>query len=79
MVGDATAVGKGVLGMAPEAKWIACRNMRHGVGTPASYTACFEFLLAPFPQGGDPQTEGRPELGARCHQQFLGLPAQRGL
>ncbi|HRW08820.1 MAG TPA: S8 family serine peptidase, partial [Caldilineaceae bacterium] len=62
MVGDATAQGASILGMAPGAQWIGCRNMRRGVGTPASYTACFEFFLAPYPQGGDPFTDGRPEL-----------------
>jgi subtilisin family serine protease len=49
-------------GMAPQAEWIACRNMRNNFGTPATYTACFEFFLAPYPQGGDPFTDGRPEL-----------------
>ncbi len=78
LLGDATAVGKSVLGMAPEAKWIGCRNMRHGIGTPASYTACFEFLLAPFPQGGDPQTEGRPELGAHVINNSWGCPPSEG-
>lgn len=49
-----------VIGMAPDAQWIGCRNMNGGDGTPASYMACFEFFLAPFPQDGDPQTDGDP-------------------
>ena len=62
MVGDARGVGGAVLGMAPGAQWIGCRNMRGGVGTPDSYTACFEWFMAPYPQGGNPLTDGKPEL-----------------
>jgi hypothetical protein len=40
--------------VAPGARWIACRNMEQGVGTPATYAECFEFFLAPYPLGGDP-------------------------
>lgn len=42
------------IGVAPGARWIGCRNMDQGVGTPASYAECFEFFLAPYPVGGDP-------------------------
>ena len=45
MVGD-DGVGNQV-GMAPGAKWIGCRNMDRGWGTPATYTECFEWFLAP--------------------------------
>ncbi len=50
MVGDD---GKGnQVGMAPGAKWIACRNMdQNGVGSPATYIGCFDWLLAPYPNG----------------------------
>jgi len=48
------------IGVAPGAKWIGCRNMDEGWGTPASYMECFEFFLAPYPVGGDPLTEGDP-------------------
>ena len=40
------------IGMAPGAKWIACRNMDQGVGTPARYIECMQFFLAPTPVGG---------------------------
>jgi serine protease AprX len=40
------------IGMAPGAKWIGCRNMDQGTGTPATYMECFEFFLAPYPIGG---------------------------
>jgi serine protease AprX len=50
MVGD-DGVGN-LVGVAPGAKWIACRNMdKHGVGSPAQYIECFDFLLAPYPAG----------------------------
>ena len=37
------------IGMAPGAKWIGCRNMDQGNGTPARYMECMEFFLAPYP------------------------------
>jgi subtilisin family serine protease len=50
MVGD-DGLGNRV-GVAPGAKWIACRNMdQYGNGAPAEYIECFEFLLAPYPFG----------------------------
>ncbi len=48
MVGD-DGVGNQI-GVAPGAKWIACRNMDSGGnGTPAWYTDCFQYLIAPYP------------------------------
>lgn len=35
------------IGVAPGVKWIACRNMDNGVGTPATYLECFQWFLAP--------------------------------
>jgi serine protease AprX len=40
------------IGMAPGAKWIGCRNMDVGTGTPARYIECMEWFLAPYPIGG---------------------------
>ncbi|MGA2904018.1 MAG: S8 family serine peptidase [Candidatus Korobacteraceae bacterium] len=57
MVGDD---GQGnQIGVAPGAQWIACRNMDpDGTGSPARYTECFQFMIAPWPinqpQNGDP-------------------------
>jgi subtilisin family serine protease len=50
MVGDD---GQGnQVGVAPGAKWIGCRNMdAGGTGSPATYTECFQFLIAPYPFG----------------------------
>ena len=49
------------IGMAPGAKWIGCRNMDQGNGTPARYIECMEFFLAPYPVGGTP-AQGDPTL-----------------
>jgi subtilisin family serine protease len=45
MVGDDG--GSNQVGMAPGARWIGCRNMDQGSGTPATYSECFQFFLAP--------------------------------
>lgn len=78
MLGDATVMSGTLLGMAPAAAWIGCRNMNNGVGTPASYTACFEFFLAPYPQGGDPFTDGRPDLAPHIINNSWGCPPSEG-
>ncbi len=45
MVGDD---GQGnQIGVAPGAKWVACRNMERGYGKPSTYIECFEWFLAP--------------------------------
>ncbi len=78
MVGDAGAEGGTVLGMAPGAEWIGCRNMRGGVGTPDSYTTCFEWFMAPYPQGGNPLTDGKPELAPDIINNSWGCPPREG-
>jgi len=45
MVGDDG--GSNQIGMAPGAKWMGCRNMDQGVGTPATYAECFQWFVAP--------------------------------
>ena len=45
MVGDDG--GANQIGMAPDAQWIGCRNMNVGAGTPATYSECFEWFIAP--------------------------------
>jgi serine protease AprX len=45
MVGDDG--GSNQIGVAPGAKWIGCRNMNVGWGTPATYTECYEWFIAP--------------------------------
>jgi serine protease AprX len=46
MVGEDPA-GDHQIGMAPGARWIGCRNMNQGVGSPASYSECFQWFIAP--------------------------------
>ncbi|NJN82800.1 MAG: S8 family serine peptidase [Caldilineaceae bacterium] len=75
--GEIDASGR-IIGMAPDAKWIGCRNMLNGIGTPASYTACFEFMLAPYPQQGDPFLDGQPELGPHVINNSWGCPPFEG-
>jgi serine protease AprX len=36
-----------IVGVAPDAKWIAARNMDRGDGTLLTYTECFQWFLAP--------------------------------
>jgi len=45
MVGDDGASNQ--IGMAPDARWIGCRNMDVGFGTPETYIECFEWFIAP--------------------------------
>lgn len=51
MVGDDG--GANQIGVAPEARWIACRNMNQGDGTPSTYSECFQFFLAPTDLNGE--------------------------
>ena len=45
MVGDDGGSNK--IGVAPSAKWIGCRNMDQGAGSPATYSECFQWFIAP--------------------------------
>ncbi len=45
MLGDDGAANQ--TGMAPEAEWIACRNLSNGVGAIPTYLECMEFFIAP--------------------------------
>ena len=63
------------IGVAPDARWIGCRNMDQGVGTPATYTECFQFFLAPTEVGG-----GNPDPARRPHvmNNSWGCPPSEG-
>ena len=39
--------GDNEIGVAPEAKWCACRNMERGNGSPFTYLECFQWFVAP--------------------------------
>jgi serine protease AprX len=45
MVGDDGGINQ--VGMAPGARWIGCRNMDVGWGSPATYSECYEWFIAP--------------------------------
>lgn len=63
------------VGVAPGAKFIACRNMDQGAGTPARYTECFEWFLAPTDSRGQ---NPRPDLGAHVINNSWGCPDSEG-
>jgi subtilisin family serine protease len=61
-----TMVGKDSMfqiGVAPKAKWIACRNMERGWGAPSTYLECFEWFLAPTDLNGEnPNPSAAPDV-----------------
>ena len=69
--------GTNQIGMAPGAKWIGCRNMDQGDGTPARYIECMEFFLAPYPLNCTPN-EGDPALAPDITTNSWGCPASEG-
>src|SRR6266545_2744530 len=65
------------IGMAPGAKWIGCRNMDQGDGTPARYIECMEFFLAPYPFNCTP-SEGDPTKAPDITINSWGCPPSEG-
>lgn len=63
------------VGVAPGAKWIACRNMNVGNGTPATYSECFQFFLAPTDLSGN---NANPALRPHVMNNSWGCPASEG-
>jgi subtilisin family serine protease len=77
-----TAVGSDAgnvnqIGVAPGAKFIACRNMDQGNGTPARYIECMEWFLAPYPVGGAP-AQGDPTKAPDLTTNSWGCPPSEG-
>jgi subtilisin family serine protease len=75
VLGDDGGVNQ--VGMAPGARWIGCRNMDQGNGTPATYIECFEFFLAPYPVGGTP-SQGDPGKAPDVTSNSWGCPPSEG-
>jgi subtilisin family serine protease len=73
-----TVLGQDGIGVAPGARWIACRNLGRNLGNPAYYLDCMQFLFAPHPQDGDPFTEGDPARGAHVTNNSWGCPPEEG-
>lgn len=73
MVGDDG--GDNRIGVAPDARWIGCRNMDQGVGTPASYAECYQWFVAPTRiDGSDPD----PSMAPRVINNSWGCPPSEG-
>jgi serine protease AprX len=73
MVGDDG--GSKQVGVAPGAKWIGCRNMNAGNGTPAQYNECAQFFLAPTDLNG---ASPNPDLAPDVISNSWGCPAIEG-
>ncbi|WP_327038727.1 S8 family serine peptidase [Micromonospora maris] len=73
-----SAVGRGGIGVAPGANWVGCVNLDRNLGNPASYLDCLQFMLAPFPPGGDPFTDGRPARAPEILTNSWGCPPIEG-
>ena len=63
------------VGVAPGAKWIGCRNMDVGNGTPATYTECFQFFIAPTDLAGN---NPNPALRPHVINNSWGCPVSEG-
>lgn len=72
-----TVLGESV-GVAPGATWFGCANLARNLGNTALYLDCMQFMLAPFPLGGDPLHDGDPALAADVLNNSWGCPALEG-
>ncbi len=70
-------LGKNV-GVAPGAEWIGCTNLARNLANPALYLDCMQFMLAPFPLGGDAFQDGDPLRGAHVLNNSWGCPIEEG-
>jgi len=73
-----TMLGAGGIGVAPQAQWIGCVNLNRNLANPALYLECMQFMLAPFPQGGDPLKDGDPTRAAHVMNNSWGCPPLEG-
>ncbi len=65
-------------GVAPGAEWIGCVNLARNQGNPAFYLDCMQFMLAPYPHGGDAFVDGEASKGAMIINNSWGCPATEG-
>jgi len=73
-----TILGSNGIGVAPDAKWIGCVNLGRNLANPAFYLDCMQFMLAPFPFGGDPFKDGDPAKAAHVLNNSWGCPTLEG-
>ncbi len=71
------AAATNAIGVAPGSRWIGCRNMEDGYGTPSTYIECFEWLIAPYPVGGTTE-EGDPARAPDIINNSWGCPTSEG-
>lgn len=61
IVGDDGGTNR--IGVAPDARWIGCRNMNSGDGTPATYIECTQWFIAPTDSSGaNPDPDAAPDI-----------------
>lgn len=73
MVGDDGAADQ--IGMAPGARWIGCRNMEEGYGTPITYSECYQWFIAPTDLNNQ---NPRPDLAPDVINNSWSCPAEEG-
>ena len=73
-----TVLGQDGIGVAPGATWFACMNLERNLGNPALYLDCMQFMLAPFPNGGNPFVDGDPTRAADVLNNSWGCPELEG-
>jgi subtilisin family serine protease len=66
------------IGIAPDAEWMGCVNLGRNLGNPAHYLDCMQFMLAPYPHGGNAFTDGAPSQGAMIVNNSWGCPLAEG-
>jgi subtilisin family serine protease len=71
-------VGAGGIGVAPGAQWMGCVNLARNLGNPPYYLNCMQFMLAPYPQNGDPFRDGDPSRAAHVLNNSWGCPPLEG-
>ena len=71
-------LGANGIGVAPEAQWMGCVNLDRNLANPALYLDCMQFMLAPFPHGGDPFKDGDPAKAAHVLNNSWGCPTLEG-
>ncbi len=67
--------GENEVGVAPDAKWVGCRNMERSWGTPATYIECFEWLMAPTDLNNE---NPNPALAPHAFANSWGCPPVEG-
>ena len=73
-----TVLGQGGIGVAPDAEWFGCANLVRNIGNPPDYLRCMQFMLAPFPIGGDAMRDGDPARAADISTNSWGCPPLEG-